>query len=298
MGAIVNPAAAGGRSARIWRRAERLLHARGIEADAFVSRLAGDGEEQARRALAAGYSTLIAVGGDGTLHEVLNALRHDMAVRDDVRIGVIPAGTGMDFIRNTEAQRGLEAAVDRIARGRERRIDVGVLTTPILKLFVNFAEIGLGASVVARQAAFSSRWPGRASFFLAGIAAAARDDPIAGRVSVDGVTVYDGRLVSLVVANGAYFGGGMKIAPPAHMDDGTFDVVLLGDLSKVDLVSQIWKVYPGIHLKNPQVHWMRGSQIQFEPTVPGHLDLDGELYPGGICHVSVLRAALRILADA
>ena len=216
-------------------------------------------------------------------------------MRDDVRVGVIPAGTGMDFFRNTGLPRGLEAAVDRIALGTEHRIDVGMLTAPVLKAFVNFAEIGLGASVVARQSAFSSRWPGRASFFLAGIAAAAREDPIAGRVIVDGTTVYDGRLVSLVVANGAYFGGGMKIAPPAHVDDGALDVVLLGDLSKVDLVSQMWKVYPGIHLRNPQVHWMRGSRIQFEPTVPGRLDLDGELYPGGASQIVVLPKALRAL---
>jgi diacylglycerol kinase (ATP) len=266
-----------------------------ISVEVYSTREPGDGTEQARLALEAGHTTLLAVGGDGTLHEVVNALQLNSMVRDDVRVGVIPAGTGMDFARNANIRRGVGAAVDRIVRGEERRFDIGVLTEPFPRLFVNFAESGLGASVVAREAAFSSRWPGRASFFLAGIAAAARDHPIAGRVTVDGATVYDGRLVSLVVANGAYFGGGMKIAPPADTDDGELDIVLLGNLSRVNLVSQIWKLYPGTHLRNPQVHWMRGTDVTFEPESAGQIDLDGELYPGGSSRISVQRRALRVL---
>lgn len=243
----------------------------------------------------AGYTTLLAVGGDGTLHEVVNALQLNHIVRDDVRVGVIPAGTGMDFARNARIRRGVGAAVDRIIRGEERRFDLGVLTKPFPRLFVNFAESGLGASVVAREATFSPRWPGRASFFLAGVAAAARDHPIAGRVTVDGVTVYDGRLVSLVVANGQFFGGGMKIAPPARTDDGELDIVLLGNLSRVDLVSQMWKLYPGTHLRNPQVLWMRGTDVTFIPESTTQLDLDGELYAGGPSRISIQPRALRVL---
>jgi diacylglycerol kinase family enzyme len=201
----------------------------------------------------------------------------------------------MDFARNANIRRGVGAAVGRIVRSEERLIDLGALSEPFSRLFVNFAESGLGSSVVAREAAFSSRWPGRASFFLAGIAAAARDHPISGRVTVDGAIVYDGRLVSLVVANGRYFGGGMKIAPPARIDDGALDIVLLGDLSRVDLVSQIWKLYPGTHLRNPQVHWMRGTEVTFEPVSAGQIDLDGELYQGGRSRISVRQQALRVL---
>lgn len=296
MAAIVNPAAAGGRSLRIWQAVEPRLRSAGIVVDVWFTRKPRDGTTQAREALDAGHSTLLAVGGDGTLHEVVNALWHEGGVRSDVRIGVVPAGTGMDFARNAHIRRGIRAAVNRLVRGEERRFDLGALIEPFPRLYVNFAEMGLGAAVVAREAAYSSRWPGRASFFLAGIAAA-RDHPIAGRVMVDGATVYDGRLVSLVVANGAYFGGGMKIAPPAHMDDGQLDVVLLGDLSRVELVSQIWKLYPGTHLRNPHVHWMHGTDVTFTPESPGHIDLDGELYDGGPSRMTVHHAALRVLVE-
>jgi diacylglycerol kinase (ATP) len=295
MAAIVNPKAAGGHSVRIWRAVEKRLRPHGFSIEVFLTRGPGDGTAQAQHALCSGHSTLLTVGGDGTLHEVLNALSRNGSVRDDVRVGVVPAGTGMDFTRNAGMQRGVVAAVNRIVRGKERRFDVGILMAPSHRLFINFAECGLGASVVAREATFSARWPGRASYFLAGIAAAARDHPIAGRVWVDGVTVYDGRLVSLVVANGPYFGGGMKIAPPAQTDDGRLDVVLLGNLSRIDLVSQIWKLYPGTHLRNPHVHWMRGTEVAFEPAAAGRLDLDGELYAGGPTRISVQRRALRVL---
>jgi diacylglycerol kinase (ATP) len=282
---------------RTWREVESRLRPLGFEVDVFPTRGAGDGTEQARAALRADHTTILAVGGDGTLHEVVNALLEHSRVRSDVRVGIVPAGTGMDFVRNAHLRRGVRAAVDRIVRGKERRFDVGALTEPFPRLFVNFAEAGLGSSVVAREAAFSSRWPGRASFFLAGIAAAARDHPITGTLTVDGVTVYEGRLVSLVIANGAYFGGGMKIAPPARMDDGELDIVLLGDLSRVELVSQIWKLYPGTHLRNPQVHWMRGKEVTFAPRSPGHLDLDGELYVGGESRVVIHRKSLRVLVE-
>lgn len=293
--AVINPAAAGGRALHTWKLVEKGLRARGIAVQEFLTRGPGDGEAQASLALDAGYSTLLAVGGDGTLHQVVNALRTEEGIRGDVRVGIVPAGTGMDFSRNVHVPRGSRAAIDRIVRGVERRIDVGVVAAPHLRLFVNFAESGLGASVVAREAGFSARWPGRASFFLAGLAAAARDHPVHGTVTVDGRAVYAGRMVSLVVANGAFFGGGMKIAPPASMEDGALDVVLLGDLSRVELVSQIWKLYPGTHLHNPHVHWMRGTTVAYDPLGPGRLDLDGELYDGGPCRISVLPRALRIL---
>ena len=187
---------------RTWQAVQSRLRSLRIDVDVFFTRGPGDGTEQAREALRADHTTILAVGGDGTLHEVINALLDHGSVRSDVRIGVVPAGTGMDFARNARLRRGVRAAVDRIVRGEERLFDLGALSEPFPRLFINFAEAGLGSSVVAREAAFSSRWPGRASFFLAGIAAAARDHPIAGALTVDGETVYDGRLVSLVVANG------------------------------------------------------------------------------------------------
>ncbi|HEX6506553.1 MAG TPA: diacylglycerol kinase family protein [Chloroflexota bacterium] len=292
---MVNPAAGGGRAIRAWRAAARGLAAQDYAVTVYTTTARGEGADFARQAVDRGYTTVVAVGGDGTIHEVVNGLSADGALRDDVRLAVVPAGTGMDFRRNLGLRRGVQAAVARLLRGEERRVDVGLITAGEPRLFVNFAEVGMGASVVARETRFSTLWPGRASFFLAGIAAAARERPMYGVLQVDGRTVYAGRLVSLVIANGSYFAGGIKIAPPARVDDGELDIVLLGDLTRIELVSQFWKVYPGTHLRNPQVHWMRGREVSFESTASAYIDLDGELYAGEPGRIIILREALRVV---
>jgi diacylglycerol kinase family enzyme len=107
--------------------------------------------------------------------------------------------------------------------------------------------------------------------------------------------VYDGRLLSAIVANGRYFGGGMKIAPHASMVDALFDVLVLGDFSPGELLTQIWKIYPGVHVRHPKVAWLRGRSVEIVTSVDSRLDLDGELYGSGPYHFSVLPGALRLL---
>lgn len=202
----------------------------------------------------------------------------------------------MDFTRNLGLRRSTASVVDTILSGRERRIDVGLSAGGHTKLFVNFAETGLGAAVVAREAAFGDAWPGRLSFFAAAVGAALSEPNARATITVDGTVVYEGPLVSAVVANGPFFGGGMKIAPQALMDDHLFDVLILGDFSRAELVSQIWKIYPGIHLKHPKVLWLQGRSVLIDPSTPMQLDLDGELGGEGPYRFEISPGALRVLA--
>jgi diacylglycerol kinase (ATP) len=162
-------------------------------------------------------------------------------------------------------------------------------------IFVNFAETGIGAAVVAREAQLVHTMPGRASFFFAALDAVRQQENMSARITVDGKDVYNGKLVSVVVANGRYFGGGMRIAPKASMDDGLFDVVVLGDFSRGQLLTHIWKIYPGVHLRHSKVAWTRGRRVEVEPLAPSHLDLDGELYEHGAHDFNILPSALRVL---
>lgn len=295
-GAIVNPAAGNGRAQANWRTVEARLRTSGVEVPAWTTQGPGHGTVLARRAIAEGFRTLIAVGGDGTVHEVVNGFVADGRPRDDVRLGVVPSGTGMDFVRNLGLAAGLEAAVQRIAAGRERMVDVGV-ASPDNVLFVNFAETGLGAAVVAREARLPSGLPGRVSFLVAAIQAGLTEDTVPVRISVDGALLYEGMAVSAVTANGQYFGGGMKIAPGASMQDGYLDVLVLGDFTRFELVTQIWKLYPGVHVNLPKVRVARGKTVRIEPLEPARLDLDGELVDASQPYVlTVLPGALRLLA--
>jgi diacylglycerol kinase (ATP) len=254
-----------------------------------------DGERLARAAIGDGVDTIVAVGGDGTVHEIVNGFFEDRRLTPQVKLAILPSGTGMDFARNLRIRRGVRAAVDRILSGEERRVDVG-LVPDRGRVFVNFAETGLGAAVVAREREYSSAWPGRASFFMAAVAAALDEDNVVVRISIDGSSVYEGPVVSVVVANGRYFGGGMKIAPRASMDDGLLDVFVLGDFTRLERVSQIWKIYPGVHVGLSKVLWKRAQTVEIEPVGPSRLDLDGELLGGGAVRLALLPASLRVVA--
>lgn len=290
--AILNPAAGRGRAEQLWSRVATRLEWHGIHASALRTAGPGDATRLTREALAAGSRTIMAVGGDGTIHEVVNGFLDDGAIRQDARLAVLPAGTGVDFVRNLGLRRGVVPAVERVLRGRETRIDLGRAGE---YAFVNFAETGLGASVVAREREFGGGWPGRASFFLAAVQAAMDEDNIGVRIVVDGGAVYDGPAVSVVVANGRYFGGGMKIAPSASMDDGLFDIFVLGDFNRIELVSQIWKIYPGVHVGHRKVLWRRGRRIEIDVDRQTRLDLDGELRGPGPYQLDIHPGALRVV---
>lgn len=276
--AIVNPAAGRGKAVRRWRDVNRRLLLLGLPVETCETECPGHATALARRAIESGTSTVIAVGGDGTIHEVVNGFWTGHGVSRSCRLAVVPAGTGVDVGRNIGYERGVEAAVNRLTQGRERNIDVGCAGNGSNRLFVNFAETGIGARVVAKEGGLRTPLPGRATFLLAALATVMEKTKYEGRVSVEGQELYRGPFVSIVIANGAFFGGGMKIAPAALVDDGLLDVVVLCDFTRSELVSQIWKIYPGVHIGHPKVRVARGRVVEIDVEGVPQLDLDGELY--------------------
>lgn len=295
LAAVVNPAAGSGRALHRWARVERILAARGIPCTVLYSNQPGDITQLTKRVIAGGHRTILSVGGDGTLHEVVNGLFEDGAIHQDVRVGLIPAGTAVDFARNTDLDGSLLAAVERITRGVERRVDLGVARGPEEKIFVNFAETGIGGAVVRRASEFAHRMPGRAAFLLASLLAIRSYSSVQTRVIVDGSLFYEGPMVSVVAANGPYFGGGMKIAPRASVTDGLLDIVVLGDFSRGELVANVWKIYPGSHLAHSRVLWVTGKSVSVESRDRTQLDLDGELYGEGPYSFEIVPGGLRLL---
>ncbi|MGH2443225.1 MAG: diacylglycerol/lipid kinase family protein [Chloroflexota bacterium] len=293
MVAVVNPVAGAGKASIRWARVESRLAASGMHVDTRTSEYPGHAATLAREAVVGGCTTVVAVGGDGTVHEVVNGIGKESL--QTVSLAVIPAGTGMDFARNMGLPRGIEAVTQVLLRGSTRRIDVGLSHLPTETLFVNFAETGLGAAVVAREALFAGGWPGRLSFLLAAIGAAVKEVNMRALVVVDGEPVYEGSMVSIVAANGRYFGGGMKIAPQASMTDGRLDVLILGNLTKGQLLTHFWKIYPGTHVRHPKVLWLRGTSVHIQTDSPFRLDLDGELNGGTPFQLTVLPEALAVM---
>jgi diacylglycerol kinase (ATP) len=273
---LVNPAAENGAAGRRWPELAHRAAGLGLRGDALLSERPGQLADLARGAARDGAKLLVAVGGDGTVNEIANGI-----AALDVELAVIPRGTGWDFVRTYGIPRRLEQAVEVALHGRTREVDLGRARYRAWdgaereSLFANIASAGMSGAIAKRANETSKAMGGKASYLWATLAVFARWRNDEVRVRVDGEE-HVGRMHDVVVANGRYFGGGMKICPDAEPDDARFDVLLIGDLTKRDLLLTLPKTYRGTHLPHPKATMLRGASVEIETPEPLPVELDGE----------------------
>lgn len=304
---VVNPASAAGRTLGEWPAIRSALADAGVDCDHRLSAGPGDPTAITREALGSGYRRVVAVGGDGTLNEVVNgffAADGSGPVREDAVLGMIPSGTGGDFRKSAGIPLDHAAAAALLARGDERPIDVGRIRFEEepeggVRHFINIADCGLGGEVVARANASSKRLGGTVTFYVASVQAVMAFGRRRCRVEVDGVPI-SGRMQNVVLANGTCFGGGMLVAPEARLDDGLLDVIILGDIPRLRALLTSRTIYKGKHIGAPGVMALRGRRIRITPldSVPFRFDVDGELVGRAPAVVDVLPGVIRLCAPA
>ena len=245
--------------------------------DAFLSERPEHLAELAHDAAANGARLIVAVGGDGTVNEVVNGI----AGLDDVELAVLHRGTGGDFVRTFGIPHSLDGALD-VARGSTtRQIDLGRATyrswagPPATHWFANIASAGMSGAVAKRVNETGKALGGKASYAWSTVAVFARWQNVQLTVRVDGEE-RSGPMYDVIVANGRFLAGGMKITPDAEPDDGLFDVLLIGDVTKRDLMLTLPKIYRGTHLPHPKAELLRGSRVSIEAPIPLPVELDGE----------------------
>jgi diacylglycerol kinase (ATP) len=292
---LINPASANGSTGRRWPEIARRAAAAGLTGDALFSRAPGELTELARRAADERAELLVVVGGDGSVHEVVNGI----AGRDGVEIAVIPRGTGWDFARSLGVPRKADRAIAVALSGKTRTIDLGRATYRLWaggeaqSFFANVASAGMSGAIAQRANDTSKAFGGKASYIWATFAVFARWSNNEIEVSVDSERRH-ARMHDVIVANGPYIGGGMKICPDAEPDDGTFDVLLIGDLTKRDLVVTMPKIFRGTHLPHPKAELLRGAQVSVDAADPLPIELDGEQPGTTPAHFEVVPQALRV----
>jgi diacylglycerol kinase (ATP) len=243
----------------------------------LFSRSPGELTELARTAADDGAELLVVVGGDGSVNEVVNGI----AGRMEVELAVIARGTGWDFARSLGLPRAVDQAVAVATGGRTRTIDLGRVTYrpwaggEAQSLFANVASVGMSGAIAQRANDTTKAFGGKVSYVWATFAVFARWTNTEVEVVVDGER-RRGRMHDVIVANGPYFGGGMRICPDAEPDDGVFDVLLIGDLTKRDLLFTLPKTFRGTHLPHPRAELMQGSRITVEAPHALPIELDGE----------------------
>lgn len=299
---IVNPASANGVTRRKWPEVERLLRAAGFTFDWRFTSGPGEATALAARALREGARVIVSVGGDGTANEVVNGFYCDGApINPAAEFGLISCGTGGDLVRTLGVPKRIAGAIERLKSAATRIVDLGRMSVTAgdgrrrSRLFINIGDVGLGGDTVDRVNHTSKALGGFVSFLWGCLASVAAYRNKHAVVTVDGAQVAAGKALAVVVANGQFFGGGMHIAPRAAMDDGLFDVVWVGDLSKADLIANLPRLYAGTHLTHPKVSLFRGRHVSIH--CPGALvDCDGEVPGTADAEFELLPAALRIRA--
>ncbi len=286
---IVNPRSDGGRTGRHWAKLEqRIIHAlAGATTPPQVRFTAGpeDAGRLAREAARDGFREVIAVGGDGTINEVVNGLiEDDRPVNPDSVLSVVMRGTGNDFRKSLTGSRSLEADLRALASPRVRRIDVGRMAfvdhagAPRLRYFNNLTSFGMSGEVDRRvNASRAGRiLGGKGAFLLATLQTLAtyRNPRVLLRCDDEPFSNQAVRLV--IVANGCYAGGGMCFAPGAALEDGWFDVVIFGNLSRGQILRHLPRIYRGTHLDLPGVQHKRARRIEARSHDTVLLDIDGE----------------------
>ena len=295
----MNPAAAGGTTGKRWPEIAHHAAQRGLDGDSLISERPGQLTALAADAVANGATMLVVVGGDGSVNEVVNGI----ADAEGVELAVIPRGTGWDFVRTFDIPRDLDAAVDVALNGVVREIDLGVVTyrtwggENARSVFANVASAGISGAIAQRANESSKALGGKVSYYWATLSVFFGWQTGEMRVSVDGES-RSGKMIDAVVCNGRYLGGGMMMCPEAEPDDGVFDVLLIGDVTKRDLMLVLPKTYKGKHLPHPRLELLRGKVVTVESAEPLPIELDGEQPGTTPARFEVLPRALRLRVPA
>lgn len=301
---ILNPAAGRGAAGERRGELEDALRAAGVQYDLVATHARGGATELASQAVERGYQAVVAVGGDGTINEVVNGLvASAQAGIGEAALGIVPLGTGSDFVKVLEGFSGgdLGAAVRRIAVGTTRHIDAAQITVEaggqeLRRVFIN----GLGAGIDAQVAVEVSKvtWTtGLAAYLVASLRALAAYKTSLMTVRYDGKELRK-KLYFSTVANGRWQGGGFLLTPAASIDDGALDLCIVPSLRLDQVIRYFPKLIDGTHIELKIVTMAQAKQIEISSPTPFPVATDGEVVATDATRVAVeiLPGALRLLA--
>lgn len=304
---VVNPNSANGSTGRKWPQIrEQLVESIGSFEEQFTT-ATGHATDLVREGLTTGAQRIICVGGDGTNNEVVNGF-YDGArpLNPEAVLGFVPRGTGGDLRKTLGIGKELQSCLPVLARGHIMPADLGAVEfedhrgQKIRRLFVNITSFGIGGLVDKKVNESTKALGGKTSFFIGTVKAmfAYKNKLVHLKVSSGDEVVVDEpmRINNVAVANGQYFGGGMWVAPQAEMDDGLFGIIILGDLTKRDVIFNGSRIYKGTHLGLDKVSMFRGSRVEAACDEEVLIDMDGE-QPGRLpITLDVLPKAIRLIA--
>jgi diacylglycerol kinase (ATP) len=309
---ILNPISGHGNGEKAWRQIQAALREGGLDFDLTRTTAPRAAVKIAEDAKRGGYETLISIGGDGTMSEIVNGMMHASNGEPTGTLGIISVGSGNDFVKSFAPQTGVvptgkhadwRSGVARVLTGNTRVVDIGRVIADhpaphfdVAHYFANSMDTGFGAN--AAMHAHDFRFLQGMPMYLAAVLKTLVKYSVP-RVKV----VWDNARVEqlstmIAVANGRCIGGGFWVAPDAHNDDGVFDVMVAEGLGRIGILSLLPKVMRGTHIYDPRVKYVKSTHIVIESLDPLVIESDGEIPFIGArrAEIGILPKRLRVLA--
>lgn len=302
---IINPTAGRGYAARI---RHRLLSAinekfRGDYSLSITSKH-GDAVIAARDAVESGTSCIIIVGGDGTVNEVINGIMESgRPLKHDFALGLVNCGTGGGLAQTLRLPASPEKQLDIICRQSSIAIDLGLIQfhdskgTENNRYFVSECQIGIGGVVVAGVKSIHKYFGGTLAFGSVALMTALSLKAPEITMQIDSNTGVTDKLIGVVIGNGVYCGGGMKLTPFAEPNDGKLDVLRIHDMPILTRVWNFPKIYTGKHINSSHFSTSQGEKIIVDANEAVLIEADGELLGSVPCEIEVIPSALHIKCD-
>ena len=278
---IVNPAASGGKTGRQWPMLKSMIAQAGMKFDFELTEYRNHAIEIARNSVEDGYRRIVCVGGDGTVNETVNGLVTDDYIPQDIVLSIIPLGAGADFAKTLGISRDPQLTVRSALGDKIITVDVGKIGCisdgkPIERYFVNIAGLGFDGENVALANRMRKRFGGTLHYLYTTLLTLFTYRNKDVQLTIDGQKQI-GRYNSIIVCNGQYFGGGMRVGPNATVDDGFFDIIVLKDFRKFEVLLNIPRIYSGSHLELAKVDSIKAQEVQVSSKQRMLLQAEGEL---------------------
>lgn len=299
---VINPVAGNGKGKRITQYLlQKFKNYSDFEVGITFTKEKNDAISITRKAITDGASMVIAVGGDGTINEVVNGFfREAKQLNSLCELGVINCGTGGGYAKTLKTPDTIGQQIEQLIQPGSQALDLGLITwqdntgKKVSRLFVNECQIGIGSKVASAVGKKSKIFGGTIAFGVTATAFALTMNPLKLSIAYDNEDFQEFKLIGLVVGNGTECAGGMKLTPHAKLNDGFFDVLAMSDMPLAQRMLNLSKVYSGKHILSPYFSIKRCKKLQIRSDIEVTLESDGEMLGNSPFDIEILPSAIRV----
>lgn len=300
---VVNPKSASGTTGRKWEHInQEIRRGLGTDYDVKFTERQGHAGSLTSEAIKDGCELIVAVGGDGTINEVVNGFfDREKPLNPNAALAVMSIGTGSDFVKTFEFPTTPFEAAERIGQGKLWTIDLGKCAFTNLdggqqsRFFINIADFGSGGAIVDKVNRTTKVFGGQISFLWGILTTLPTYKNKLTKYRIDDGPEEEKVLNTFVIANGKYYGGGLKPAPNAELDDGLFDTVSIGDVGFLEAVSSLGKFRKGTYLEIPKVTFSKGKVVTADSEETQLVEMEGEVVGRLPARFEILPKAMKII---